>query len=181
MAAIKKWSVERDEMLRRLHADDVSFALIADKITRETVGTAISRSACMGRAHRLGLPGRVAGSTPRHSLRRTPPARTSTQATGGAAAQITRNIIARRLHEEAPDLGAQVELCDGFRHLTLAELTDETCRWPQGNGPSYVFCGLTPHERFPYCRRHARIAYLPAPERAKGQTKTAHTSTGQFA
>lgn len=43
---------------------------------------------------------------------------------------------------------------------TLAELNDETCRWPLGDpqSPDFRFCGAKP-DGMPYCRRHAHIAY----------------------
>lgn len=46
--------------------------------------------------------------------------------------------------------------------LTTMELTNQTCRWPQGEGP-YSFCGNPTHRhvngRAVYCETHAAIAY----------------------
>jgi GcrA cell cycle regulator len=47
---------------------------------------------------------------------------------------------------------------------TLVELTNETCRWPQGDPvlASFTFCGkpgADMAQRRPYCRDHMRMAY----------------------
>jgi hypothetical protein len=46
--------------------------------------------------------------------------------------------------------------------LTAMELTNDTCRWPQGEGP-YTFCGNPTHRhvngRAVYCEAHAVVAY----------------------
>jgi GcrA cell cycle regulator len=153
----------------------VSFSLIAEKLTLETKGPALSRSACMGRAHRLKLPGRLAGSQPKHSRKR---AHSSRQVNVPVATKPSRSDKAKQLHAEYTERPTD-ELCEGFRHISLLELTAQTCKWPLGEGPSYVFCGQQPHDEFPYCKFHGRIAYLPAHERG-GNVKAKHTTTGQF-
>jgi hypothetical protein len=47
--------------------------------------------------------------------------------------------------------------------LTIVDLTPSSCRWPTGdprNLRTFRYCGETTHSG-PYCKRHARLAYLP--------------------
>lgn len=46
--------------------------------------------------------------------------------------------------------------------LTLIELTEETCRWPQGEYAPFVFCGAKRKTESTYCPWHCRIAYQPS-------------------
>jgi GcrA cell cycle regulator len=43
--------------------------------------------------------------------------------------------------------------------IGLMELTEETCRWPEGDRPPFKFCGHMPVKGLPYCAAHSRIAY----------------------
>jgi hypothetical protein len=55
---------------------------------------------------------------------------------------------------------ADQEPIDG--RLTVVELTETSCRWPTGNPrdlKTFRYCGEL--ARGPYCKRHARLAYLP--------------------
>ncbi|HXE26716.1 MAG TPA: GcrA family cell cycle regulator [Roseiarcus sp.] len=48
--------------------------------------------------------------------------------------------------------------------LTVAELTPSSCRWPTGNPrdlKTFRYCGESAADGGPYCKRHARLAYLP--------------------
>jgi hypothetical protein len=52
--------------------------------------------------------------------------------------------------------------------LTVVDLTAKSCRWPTGNPrdlATFRYCGDTAHDS-PYCKRHARLAYLPRLPRA---------------
>jgi GcrA cell cycle regulator len=49
------------------------------------------------------------------------------------------------------------------RGLTVVDLTASSCRWPTGNPrdlKTFRYCGKAAHSG-PYCKRHARLAYLP--------------------
>ena len=61
---------------------------------------------------------------------------------------------------------ADQEPIDG--KLTVVDLTEGTCRWPTGNPrdlSTFRYCGGPAHSG-PYCKRHARLAYLPRLPRA---------------
>ena len=48
--------------------------------------------------------------------------------------------------------------------LTVADLTPSSCRWPTGNPrdlKTFRYCGESAADGGPYCKRHARLAYLP--------------------
>ena len=55
------------------------------------------------------------------------------------------------------------------RHLKLAELTDKTCKWPNGDPltEEFHFCGNDSLDTGPYCTYHARLAFQPASERRR--------------
>jgi hypothetical protein len=56
---------------------------------------------------------------------------------------------------------ADQEPIDGT--LTVADLTESSCRWPTGNPrdlKTFRYCGGRAEGR-PYCERHSRLAYLP--------------------
>jgi hypothetical protein len=39
--------------------------------------------------------------------------------------------------------------------LRIEELTYTTCRWPNGEGPPYSYCGARSRQGEPYCQTHA--------------------------
>jgi len=56
---------------------------------------------------------------------------------------------------------ADQEPIDG--KATVADLTPSSCRWPTGDPRdlrTFRYCGATASGG-PYCKRHARLAYLP--------------------
>ncbi|TIW16335.1 MAG: GcrA cell cycle regulator, partial [Mesorhizobium sp.] len=55
--------------------------------------------------------------------------------------------------------------------LQLVELTERTCKWPNGDPLSeeFHFCGNDAAETGPYCKYHARIAFQPASERRRSR------------
>lgn len=169
---------ERDKQLRELLSEGFSSSLIGDKM-------GLSRNAIIGRAHRLGLTcGNGKHRTSKRRERKAPepkPVKVQAHMNGALAFQITRAIRAKMLRDEAPDQELpKTAIIDGFRHLTVLELENGDCRFPTGEGAGIRFCGRAQVEGFPYCFTHARMAFRPAQER-KGHTKSAHSSTGQFA
>jgi GcrA cell cycle regulator len=57
------------------------------------------------------------------------------------------------------------------RHLQLVELTERTCKWPNGDPLSedFNFCGNDAAETGPYCKYHSRVAFQPAGERRRAR------------
>ena len=59
------------------------------------------------------------------------------------------------------------------RKLSLMELTERTCNWPIGDPATseFFFCGGKALPGLPYCAHHSRIAYQPANDRRRTQSK----------
>jgi hypothetical protein len=45
--------------------------------------------------------------------------------------------------------------------LDIMDLDSSTCRWPFGDRPPYLYCGDTPFDGSPYCRKHTKLAWAP--------------------
>jgi len=60
------------------------------------------------------------------------------------------------------------------RKLTLTQLTEQTCKWPQGDPqlPDFAFCGNATAVA-PYCPYHSRLAFTPASQRQKAGLRSA--------
>lgn len=134
------WTHERSSALERMKADGFTFSMIAAELG------GVTRNACIGKAHRMGLLGKPPGR-PKQTMRKTPK----------RVAPVDR-LKSLNLEPEITDLPPDQppDAC------TLAALTDETCRWPLGT-PAHdmLYCGSPHHAPFPYCTRHAQIAYKP--------------------
>ncbi|MER8387274.1 hypothetical protein NKH14_17455 [Mesorhizobium sp. M1380] len=61
------------------------------------------------------------------------------------------------------------------RNLKLVELTDQTCKWPNGDpqAEDFAFCGNHVPSDGPYCRYHSRIAYQPPTIRQRAGLRSA--------
>lgn len=149
------WTEERVELLRKLWIDDFS----ASRIAAELGG--VSRSAVIGKIHRLGLLGR---GQPTSSLKRQCKPRLSQSgqkawrpsSIGNAALKAAPEMLGRPGIQPFPS--AVVPLA---KKLSLAKLTESTCKWPIGDprGEDFHFCGRDSFEALPYCQYHAGVAY----------------------
>ncbi len=74
---------------------------------------------------------------------------------------------------EPEDQAASADVIEMVRHLTLAELGPNTCRWPIGDPrlPSFRFCGAPTQAGEVYCRDCARKAYVPAAQKRPGKIR----------
>ena len=172
------WTDERVELLKKLWAEGLSASQIAAQLG------GVSRNAVIGKVHRLKLSGRGraaaaparqkkaassgtgtakpaarAASTPRHV----------TSSVGATALQVQFDAepVARSyVRPEADNVVVPIS-----RHLQLVELTERTCKWPNGDPLSedFHFCGNDAGESGPYCRYHARLAFQPASERRRSR------------
>lgn len=142
----------------------------------EVAGRRITRNAIIGKAHRLSLAlqSRPYRSAPRPKM------------TPEEAAE-RKKVVRRRYREKKARIEGRniapwkpkkaVVVTDAsYRpplNLPLEALTDAACKWPEGEGAPFTFCGQgvaeTPPGRaapIPYCGYHARLAYQPADRRA---------------
>lgn len=138
------WSEERTATLKKLWLEGLS----ASQVARQLGG--VSRSAVIGKVHRLGITVREVPVRQRVTSVRVPsriPARRPTRETTAAP------HVAPRLERTEEDL---------LPTSGILELGSHSCRWPIGNpeGDDFGFCGrpkLT--ARGSYCEQHTAGAF----------------------
>ncbi len=162
------WTDARIAVITRRWAEGASAGTIAKEL-----GRGVSRSAVLGKIHRLDLP------RPEVKHRRTPePGTRRSRRRPRSADKVGRSLCASkselRLAFEALGLDEfRGRLDESTAHpdagkafgtpRTLLELSDETCRWPVGDpgSPEFMFCGAAPFKAHPYCLAHCLIGYRP--------------------
>ena len=139
------WSDERIETLTRLWQEGLS----ASQVARQLGG--VSRSAVIGKVHRLGIAGREAPSRPHAVVGR--PSGGRPRATAGGTRRATvprapRQPVLPRVVFEAPATA------------TIHTLTAHGCRWPIGepDQDGFGFCGRLRTGAGSYCAGHAPMA-----------------------
>lgn len=163
------WTEERVELLRKLWSEGLSASQIAAQLG------AVSRNAVIGKVHRLKLAGRgrspsqparpkkPAGAKPQVTAR---PQRPTTASVGGTALQVQFDAepASRPAFRQAENVVVPIS-----RQLSLTQLTERTCKWPNGDPltEEFSFCGNEAGETGPYCTYHAKLAYQPASERRR--------------
>jgi hypothetical protein len=173
-----KWTEERVAEFKDLYAQGWSHSQLGAYF-----GT--SRNASIGKATRLGLPGRAkarklkawvdAGISERTWHRRQAKAsHRAFEGQGGASKDkptyrrnvnaLAHSFAAVTIGREATDLEPEVIA----NPVTLMELQDHHCRWPHDrDGEPMMYCGAGNVTGLPYCFRHCRMAYrLPERRRA---------------
>lgn len=165
------WTEERVELLKKLWAEGLSASQIANQLG------GVTRNAVIGKVHRLKLSGRgrTAAAQPRAkkaaatvSVAKTAsrPVRTVTATVGATAlaVQLDAEPVARQVLRPAEDVVVPIS-----RRLNLIQLTERTCKWPNGDPLSedFSFCGNEAGENGPYCGYHSKMAYQPASERRR--------------
>jgi GcrA cell cycle regulator len=160
------WSVERIALLRQRWAEGSTASSIAEEL-----GSGVSRSAVLGKVHRLKL--RQPVFRQRHlrkeKARRRPPAPRPAVRSRPAGRRGPSKLMAafqalgldaffgepdtRTVHQHA---GKAFGPACGLLDLGAA-----TCRWPVGDPgeADFAFCGAAPFKRYPYCVGHCLIAY----------------------
>jgi GcrA cell cycle regulator len=135
------WTEEFSGRLVALVGGGFSFSQIASEM-------GVTRNAAIGRAHRLGLNGKI------YSRRRKTPA--ELEATKRDKEERRRE---RRRTQRASIVMVKVNL-EALRcveveplHKSLADLGRNDCRYPYGEGP-YTFCGNPQREGHSYCGPH---------------------------
>lgn len=155
------WTDQRIDLLKDLWADGLSASHIALKLG------GVTRSAVIGKVHRLGLPGRATIS---RAARR--PSTLALFPAGfpeykphkrKAVKFIVRKKPSIAPMRSLPELGSPPE---GL--TTLADLTQRICHWPMGDPKEdgFHFCGRRKSSGTPYCGHHAAVAYRPAAGRS---------------
>ncbi len=171
------WTDERIALLTRLWGEGGSCAQIAGEM-----GGGLSRSAIIGKVHRLGLETRMDGSdaakAARHRkrvektrLRRAfltgdrsaLDAPLSTRS-GPPMASTHRSLGLPLAPEPAPTAPPATAI--PFSGLDRFATGPKLCRFPYGESPNLLFCGAPVAEGLSYCPGHCRIVFQPpAPRR----------------
>lgn len=170
------WTDERVELLRKLWAEGLSASTIAAQLG------GVSRNAVIGKVHRLKLSSRgrttaaptrqkkaptAAATTVTKSVTRTATVTRSMPVSVGATAlqvQFEAEPVARQYLRPQSEVVVPIS-----RRLKLVQLSERTCKWPNGDPLSedFSFCGNDCADTGPYCGYHSRIAYQPANERRR--------------
>ena len=162
------WSDERVEQLKKLWESGLSASQIAAELGN------VTRNAVIGKVHRLGLSGRAkspAAAAPRQ--RKPRPAQHMMRVSRPVSRGNTALAHAFEVEIE-PDPIAYDNVVPMSQRLSLLELNEATCHWPVGDPASseFFFCGGKALTSLPYCVQHSRIAYQPAADRRRQQSKT---------
>lgn len=169
------WTDERVELLKKLWAEGLSASQIATQLG------GVSRNAVIGKVHRLKLSarGRASAAQPRAkkapSVSPAPVQKPVARPVRSAPASVGATALAVQF-EAQPAARAMVHMSENVvlpisRNLTLIQLTERTCKWPNGDPLSeeFSFCGNEAGEAGPYCGYHSKLAYQPASERRRAR------------
>lgn len=142
------WNEERVELLKELWGAGKTAAEIAQQL-----GENITRNAVIGKAHRLGLSGRVSPIQKKAKKAAKAPAAAKTPtAVASATAATAAPRQPRSVYVDTPKENGGV---------SLMELKDRMCHWPIGDPkkPGFHFCGDASVPGVPYCAEHTAVAY----------------------
>ncbi len=160
------WTDERVESLKKLWGEGLSASQIAGRLG------GVTRTAVLGKVHRLGRTGRAAPT-------RIKTARPRARVGAGAAKRQAKPRFAqlgnpsfRNLYQPdaEPFVPAAAELeIPLAERKTLQMLTESCCRWPIGDpqNADFHFCNGSKVAGLPYCEFHARRAFQPPQSRAR--------------
>lgn len=143
------WTDERVDRLKRLWLEGRT----AEQIARE-LKNGISRSAVLGKVHRLGLSAGRPGRVPAASRPGTPRARVERS--------VTRPV--KRAATDAPALSFESAPDLPSRGMTILTVKPGQCRWPYGDpaDAGFSLCGR-PVARGAFCAGHAAVGYRTQP------------------
>jgi GcrA cell cycle regulator len=145
------WNPASIQRLRERWAQGLSAGTIAHEL-------GVSRSAVLGKIHRLNLP---APNSKQRGARDPRDGQGRARGRGLSALQAALRALDANASLAHPDAGK------GFGvPCSLLDLDASTCRWPIGvpGEPRFAFCGAAPHRHYPYCLAHCLIAYRPEDE-----------------
>lgn len=143
------WTDERVATLKLMWNDGKSASEI-----RNELGGGITRSAVIGKAHRLKLEKRAPGK--RRSTKSARPHGQKGQPKVNAI--VRRASVAQALTAMPIPLDEETEVgIDMSKRIGLLDLNNHTCRWPVGpdTGAKQMFCGCWKgRDAGPYCPAH---------------------------
>ena len=163
------WDDDSVALLKKLWAEGLSGGQMAMRMH------GVSRSAIIGKAMRLGLPGRITTSRIRRPKK---PRVRAKLVWSNPTSPAARAFRALNLPVDAPPPVEEVEIPLKQRK-TIATLADSSCRWPIGDPQhaDFHFCGGEKMTGLAYCEPHARRAYQPPQPRYRASAPAAPVPT----
>ena len=146
------WTHERIEHLKKLWETGHT----ASNIATELGG--ITRNAVIGKAHRLGLSGRMKSKSKVSSV-----------------SIVRRKKMPANRNSKIIELTTSVS--EPMNPISFAGIKDGLCRWPLGEPEDldFKFCGRSSNDGVVYCDEHHSLAYQPL-----SQTRQKRTNRKRF-
>lgn len=159
------WTEERLQQLKKLYTDpriEWSFSEIAAKL-----GGGLSRNACIGKAHRLGLERRSGGLKPPQPDPIT--RRVRSQGVGASVQKINAAKAAPKAPAIKPEPFVMASTDIVPLNRTIFDLQENECRFVYGDEPAEMtFCGHSKMKGSSYCVSHHRLCMAGIPQRRGG-------------
>lgn len=155
------WNDERSALLTKLWGDGLSASQIAARLG------GVSRSAVIGKVHRLGLSGRATRNTNYNRPRAKPKPKTSNLPGRPPKPRVSASAAAlAALGDVKPETIVSVYeelVIPADQRKTIETLDECDCRWPIGDPQKaeFHFCGKAKIVGLPYCEFHVRRAFQP--------------------
>ena len=132
------WTYERIEKLKKLWDEGLTASRIAAELGD------VTRNAVIGKAHRLGLSGRMTAKRPKNGI------------------SIIRK---KKIHSTSINKIIEISpvIDEPMNPTSFQDIKDGLCRWPLGEPEdvTFKFCGRNTNEGFVYCASHHKQAYQP--------------------
>lgn len=166
------WTDDRVVILKKLWIGGYSAGHIANELG------GVTRSAVIGKVHRLGLGGRRAEVS--QCTRALAVAAASSSVVKSPRQSKPSTLLGLMRFQPKPLLQPAAARpkalpttpppdAPGEDRCTLMQLRAGRCRWPYGDpgAAGFVFCGTRTSNGAPYCAAHAGMAYRPADRRQR--------------
>lgn len=168
---MSSWTEERDEQMRALFLQGLSFRHIAEGLGGFENLKDFGRNAVIGRVHRLGwhnnyelMEMRKINTSHCVAPARNLKPRAARPKRIGAENTVSGRVAARRrqiaLVQSTTDPDA-VPVSTEFLGIKFMDLEPDQCRYPRGDGASMLFCGQPVVRESSYCSHCYGIVYVP--------------------
>ena len=143
------WTYERIEKLKQLWEEGLTASRIAAELGD------VTRNAVIGKAHRLGLSGRMASKSSNNGI-----------------SIIRKKRLNLAKSQKVIDISPVID--EPMNPTSFQDIKDGLCRWPLGEPEEsdFMFCGRNTKEGVVYCQSHHKQAYQPLSKvRERNRTK----------